>query len=137
MAASASLVLEVGDDRATSAWHNFGALGFFDDAEQSLWLLSGEKSVGSNSQDLGTDLGAVLRIVPRRGQGSAGYDPHPDNPFAGPGADPDASSGPNLYAWVLRSPWRGAIDHQGRIWIGDVGRHREEVNLEPSHHRRR
>ena len=126
---TAALVIEVGEPDARRAWHNLGSVGFFDDAERSMWILSGEKTVAENAQDLGNDLGAVLRIVPERGEGTAGYRPHPDNPFASPGASADRMSGPNLYAWGLRSPWRGAIDRAGRIWIADVGDDIEEINL--------
>jgi glucose/arabinose dehydrogenase len=125
---TAARVIEVGDPEATKGWHNLGALGFFPDAERSLWVMSGEKTLERNAQDLSNDLGAVLRIVPRRGAGESGYDPHPDNPFAGPGANA-ASSGPDLYAWGLRNPWRAAIDERGVLFIGDVGNDFEEINV--------
>jgi glucose/arabinose dehydrogenase len=123
---SASLVLELGDPAASRAWHNIGSLGFFDDEHDSMWLLVGEKSVDENAQDLSSDLGKVLRIIPRREQGMTGYEPHPDNPFAG---DPETTSGPNLYAWGLRSPWRGTVDRNGRVFIGEVGEKAEEINV--------
>jgi hypothetical protein len=127
VADSRALVLEVGEERATKAWHSVTGIGFFNDAEHSMWVLSGEKNVSANAQDLSNNLGKVLRIIPRRGEGSAGYDPHPDNPFAG---DPMTSSGPDIYAWGLRSPWRGSIDRRNRLFIGDVGGSLyEEVNV--------
>lgn len=126
IADSRSIVLQVGDSRTNSAWHNMNGIGFFDDAEHSMWVLIGEKTIKSNAQDLDVELGKVLRIIPRRGPGTSGYDPHPDNPFAG---DPETSSGPNLYAWGLRNPWHGALDRHGRLIIGEVGSKTEEVNL--------
>ncbi len=121
-------VIELGDPNATKAWHNVGAIGFFPDAERSMWILVGEKNNRANAQDPKTNLGAILRIVPSRAA-DGGYAPHPDNPFGGPGADPAHESSPDLYGWGLRSPWRGAIDARGRIWIGDVGEVFEEINL--------
>jgi hypothetical protein len=126
---TASVVLEAGDDDARRAWHNVGSIGFFDDAERSMWILMGEKDIANNARTAENNLGAVLRIIPRREAGSEGYDPHPDNPFATPGADPSTMSGPDVYAWGLRSPWRGSLDSRGRLVIGDVGAKHEEINL--------
>jgi len=126
IADSRALVMELGEPDTTSAWHNMNGIGFFDDDEHSMWVLAGEKTIRSNAQDLQTNLGKVLRIIPRRGEGSAGYDPHPDNPFAG---DPALSSGPDIYAWGLRNPWRGALDHRNRLFVAEVGNVNEEVNL--------
>jgi glucose/arabinose dehydrogenase len=123
---SRALVFEIHAEGVDSPWHNMTAIGFFDDAEHSMWVLAGEKQQDAKAQDTTTPLGKIMRIVPRRGEGTAGYDPHPDNPFAG---DPSTSSGPDLYAWGLRSPWRGAMDSSGRLFIGDVGSDIEEVNL--------
>jgi hypothetical protein len=132
IAETASPVIEIGDEAATKAWHNIGSIGFFDDEQHSMWLLAGEKFVSGNAQDLSVDLGKVLRIVPRRERELTGYEPHPNNPFAG---DPSSSSGPDIYAWGLRSPWRGTIDSDGCIFMGDVGERTEEVNvaLGPGH----
>jgi glucose/arabinose dehydrogenase len=123
---SRTLVMELGERGTRSAWHNMNGIGFFDDDEHSMWVLTGEKTIRTNAQDLTTNLGKVLRILPRRGEGSAGYDPHPDNPFAG---DPMSSSGPDIYAWGLRNPWRGALDRKGRLFVAEVGNKFEEVNL--------
>ena len=120
-------VLSFGDPRASKAWHNVGAIGFFDDPQHSLWILAGEKTVSENAQDTSNDLGGILRVIPNRDPSGSGYTPHPDNPFAG--GDPGNTSSPNLYAWGLRSPWRGSIDARNRIWVGDVGSDNEEINL--------
>lgn len=128
VADSAQTVITFGDGRANRAWHNVGALGFFPDSEHSMWVLVGDKRRSVNAQDTSNDLGGILRIIPSRAS-KAGYEPHPDNPFGGPGSDPELQSSPDLYAWGLRSPWRGAIDERGRIWVGDVGELVEEINL--------
>jgi hypothetical protein len=121
-------IMEFGDERSNRAWHNVGALGFFDDAEHSMWVLCGDKRVNENGQSTRVNLGGILRIIPSRAA-KGGYEPHPDNPFGGVGSDPELQSSPDLYAWGLRSPWRGVLDERGRIWIGDVGENYEEVDL--------
>lgn len=121
--ASASEVISFGDASAPKPWHNVGSIGFFPDAERSMWILVGEKALPERAQDLSTQLGSVLRIVPSREPAYGGYSPHPDNPFGAVGSSPE------IYAWGLRSPWRGAVDDAGRLWIGDVGDAYEEINL--------
>jgi glucose/arabinose dehydrogenase len=127
--ASAQHVISFGDDHATKPWHNVGSIGFFPDAEHSMWILVGEKALPERAQDLTTQLGSVLRIIPSREPLSAGYVSHPDNPYGGAGSDPALTSSPEIYAWGFRSPWRGATDARGRLWVGDVGDAYEEVNL--------
>jgi glucose/arabinose dehydrogenase len=126
--ASGVRVIKFGDAAATKGWHNIGTIGFFPDSEHSMWILSGEKKNPKNAQDPSTNLGGILRIIPNRDD-AGGYEPHPDNPFGGPGSDPDRESSPDLYAWGFRSPWRGSIDERGRVWVGDVGNAIEEINI--------
>ena len=53
--------------------------------------------------------------------GPGGYTPAPDNPFP---------QNPDVYAYGLRAPFRGAQDHLGRLIISDVGAvDWEELNL--------
>lgn len=125
---SAVRVIQFGDPAAKKGWHNVGTIGFFPDAEHSLWILTGEKKNPANAQDPSKNLGGVLRIIPNR-DAAGGYEPHPDNPFGGPGSDPELQSSPDLYAWGFRSPWRGSIDANGRLWVGEVGNAIEEINL--------
>ncbi len=118
--ASAVELFRAGQPNAKAAWHNIGAIGF--DAAGRLWAFFGDKTESSNGQDLGNELGALLRF-------SVGADgalrPAPDNPFIG-----DPSGSDFVYAYGMRSPWMGFIDAQGRYWIGDVGAAAfEEVNL--------
>ncbi|HET6583053.1 MAG TPA: PQQ-dependent sugar dehydrogenase, partial [Nannocystaceae bacterium] len=110
---SAVEIMRVGEPLADRPWHNVGAIGFDDTG--AMWALFGDKRVAANGQDLDDDLGALVRIVPSHGP-EGGHEPAPDNPFlATDGVDPD------VYAYGLRSPWRGALDAAGRLWIGDVG----------------
>jgi glucose/arabinose dehydrogenase len=128
VARSAARVIEFGDREAKKGWHNVGTIGFFPDPEHSLWILTGEKKNPENAQDPSTNLGGILRIIPNR-DAAGGYEPHPENPFGGPGSDPTRESSPDLYAWGFRSPWRGAVDNSGRVWVGEVGNAIEEINL--------
>lgn len=83
--------------------------------------LVGEKG---NGQDLGTLLGKILRIDPRK-TGSAPYRVPSDNPFTStPGARAE------IWAFGLRNPWRFSFDRlTGGLSIGDVGRNTvEEIN---------
>jgi hypothetical protein len=118
---TASTVVRVGSDQAPDAWHNVGSIGF--DPNGAMWALFGDKNLSASAQDLTTNLGSVLRIVPNRIE--PGYLPAPGNPFVG-------MTGRNeeIAAYGIRSPWRGALDHAGRLWIGDVGDSAfEEVNV--------
>lgn len=121
IASTATTVIRVGIDDATRAWHNIGSIGF--DRDGYLWALFGDKNEPLTAQDVSTNLGAVIRIAPDRD--GAGYTPAPTNPFVGL-----AGRSPDLAALGLRSPWRGALDAAGRLWIGDVGDSAfEEVNV--------
>jgi hypothetical protein len=111
------------EPNADRPWHNIGGIGFDDTG--ALWALLGDKRVASNGQNAGNDMSALVRLIPDRTPGGSGHVPAPDNPFLG---DPERS--PNVYAWGLRSPWRGVYDSKGRWWIGDVGTDVfEEINL--------
>lgn len=119
---SAVEIMVAGDPAADRPWHNIGSIGF--DETGAMWALFGDKRVTANGQDVGNDLSAVVRIIPSRGP-QGGHEAAPDNPFVDvEGADPD------VFAYGLRSPWRGALDSAGRLWIGDVGANGvEEIDL--------
>jgi glucose/arabinose dehydrogenase len=116
-------ILVASEPGADRPWHNIGTIGF--DRTGALWALLGDKRVVANGQDASNDLSALVRVIPNRTPGGSGHTPAPDNPFLD---DPQRSA--NVYAWGLRSPWRGVYDHEGRWWIGDVGSDVfEEINL--------
>jgi glucose/arabinose dehydrogenase len=69
-----------------------------------------------NAQNLGTWLGKILRINPRR-SGSAPYTVPADNPFVG-----RRGARAEIWMYGLRNPWRFTFDRAtGDMWIGDVG----------------
>lgn len=116
-------VIEVGHPEAANPWHNVGSIGF--DPQGNLWAVFGDKTVPDSAQDLASNLGSIIRIVPDRSPGGSGYVAAEDNPFYG---DPDRSW--DIWAYGLRSPWKALRDDKGRFWIGDVGSDDfEEVNV--------
>lgn len=116
-------VMRVGHPSASQPWHNIGSMGF--DPQGNLWALFGDKTVPESSQDLASNLGAIVRIVPDRSPQGSGYEPAVDNPFFG-----DSERSWDIWAIGLRSPWKGVLDDEGRYWVGDVGSKQfEEVNL--------
>lgn len=95
--------------------HNGGHIAFGPDG-MLYWGLGDGGSGGDpdgNGQDLGTVLGAMLRLDVAGG--TAGIPS--DNPFVDtPGARPE------IYAYGLRNPWRWSFDPvNGDLWLGDVG----------------
>lgn len=123
IAATRSEVIVLRWEDSERPWHNVGALSF--DANGTLWAPFGEKTGPDNSQDLTNALGALVRIIPNRDPDGSGYEPAPDNPFVD-----ESDKSPEIYAYGLRSPWRGALDHRGRYWVGDVGSdYFEEINV--------
>ncbi len=104
-------------------YHSIGSMGF--DAQGAMWILHGELYTSAQAQNLNTNLGKLLRIIPSRAPGQGGYTPAPDNPFAA-----DAKPRSAIYAWGLRSPWRGVLTARGHWVIGDVqDQMNEEVNV--------
>ena len=101
--------------------HNGGQLAFGPD--RMLYIGFGDGGGGGdrhgrigNGQDLGTWLGKILRIDPRR-SGRRPYTVPADNPFVG-----RSGARPEIYAYGLRNPWRFSFDRRtGDLAIGDVG----------------
>lgn len=116
-------IMIVGHASASNPWHNVGSIGF--DPQGYLWALFGDKTVKSSAQNRASNLGSLVRIIPDRTPDGSGYEPAPDNPYYG---DPDFSW--DIFAYGLRSPWRGLLDRQGRYWVADVGANSaEEINV--------
>ncbi len=78
-----------------------------------------------NAQNLGTWLGKILRIDPRR-DGSRPFRVPAGNPFVG-----RSGARPEIYAYGLRNPWRFSFDRStGDLTVGDVGQDaREEISF--------
>jgi glucose/arabinose dehydrogenase len=121
--ASARRVLRMPDSESN---HNGGQLVFGPD--RLLYIGTGDGGGGDdqhgargNAQDLGSLLGKILRIDPRR-HGRRAYAVPRSNPFRGrPGARGE------IYAYGLRNPWRFSFDRKtGALSIGDVGQNAVE-----------
>ena len=101
--------------------HNGGQLAFGPDGLLYIGLGDGgggndEHGTRGNAQDLGTILGKILRIDPRRSGGRA-YRSPTSNPFVSRRGARD-----EIYAYGLRNPWRFSFDREtGDLAIGDVG----------------
>jgi hypothetical protein len=108
--------------------HNLGQLAFGPDG--MLYVGSGDGGSGGdpngNGQDLGTLLGAILRIDV---DSASPYAIPDDNPFLS-----EAGAQDEIWAYGLRNPWRFSFDRRnGNLFIGDVGQgEREEINFEPA-----
>jgi len=125
---SARLVLRMEDHESN---HNGGLLKFGPDG--LLYIGTGDGGGGDdqhgsrgNAQDLGSLLGKLLRIDPRRGTTGAAYGIPRSNPFVGR----DGARG-EVYSYGLRNPWRYSFDRStGDLSIADVGQDNvEEVDF--------
>ncbi|MFP5362244.1 MAG: PQQ-dependent sugar dehydrogenase [Thermoleophilia bacterium] len=123
---SARLVLVY---RQPEANHNGGLVTFGPD--RLLYIGTGDGGGANdqhgdrgNAQDLGSLLGKILRIDPRR-SGGRRYRVPSSNPFV----DRDGARG-EIYSYGLRNPWRFSFDRStGALSIADVGQGEiEEVN---------
>lgn len=97
----------------------------------------GNGYTAADAQKLSWLRGKILRIDPR--SVPTGYAIPADNPFGG-GTQCDnlaratlearTSPCPEVFAYGFRNPWRISFDREtGRLWVGDVGTQKEEVNL--------
>ena len=126
-ASSARLVLRYDDEEAN---HNGGLLAFGPD--KLMYIGTGDGGGGDdqhgargNAQDLGSLLGKLLRIDPRK-SGSKRYRVPPSNPFVG-----RSGARAEIYSYGLRNPWRFAFDRRtGDLAIADVGQNEvEEIDF--------
>ena len=117
-AGSIRSVLVMDDPEAN---HNGGQLNFGPDG--LLYIGTGDGGGGGdqhgaigNAQNLGSLLGKILRINPRRA-GSKAYSVPASNPFVG-----RAGARREIFSYGLRNPWRFSFDRvAGDLIIGDVG----------------
>ena len=122
---SEEVVLEVGQPFRN---HNGGMITFGPDGMLYVGLGDGG-SAGDpqrNGQNLGTLLGAVLRIDTEQAEENAPYGIPADNPFV----EMTGARG-EIWAYGLRNPWRFSFDMEtGDLWVGDVGQNAlEEVDI--------
>lgn len=127
--ADRQVIFETSKPGAQAAWHRMGSMGW--ESDDILWLLVGDHDdtlPNETAQDVSNPLGSLIRIIPNRKPGGSGHEIPPGN--FGERADAPENVHPAIYAYGLRSPWRGTRDSSGRYWVGDVGLgSAEEVNL--------
>ena len=114
---SGTLVIQL-DELTNGSNHNGGAIAFGPDGQ--LYIATGDNSLESVPQNLGSRQGKILRIDPTTGLASS------DNPFV----DLQGAA-PEVWALGLRNPFKIAFSpDDGRLFINDVGQNsREEINL--------
>jgi len=106
--------------------HKAGWIGFTAADPGRLYIATGDGGSGNdpfnNAQNLNSDLGKMLRVVPLAG---GGYSVPADNPFVG------IAGNDEIWAYGLRNPFRNSFDRlNGDLWIGDVGQGaREEIDF--------
>ena len=109
--------------------HNGGLLLFGPDKRLYAGLGDGggggdRHGTRGNGQNLGTVLGKIIRINPRRHGARAYTVPH-SNPFVG-----RSGARPEIWAYGLRNPWRFSFAPSGNLIIGDVGQGEvEEIDV--------
>jgi glucose/arabinose dehydrogenase len=127
LASSARLVLQYDGVEPN---HNGGLVTFGPD--RLLYIGTGDgggandqHGARGNAQNLGSLLGKILRIDPRR-SGSGRYTVPPSNPFVG-----QSGAAAEIYSYGLRNPWRFSFDRAtGDLAIADVGQgETEEVDF--------
>ncbi|MGY1457210.1 MULTISPECIES: PQQ-dependent sugar dehydrogenase [unclassified Luteimonas] len=120
--------------------HNGGDIHFGPDG-MLYWAIgagTGEPADHVHASKTDNLLGKILRIDVRDGAAGAGnacgekgrapYAVPADNPFAGQRGECG-----EILVHGLRNPWRFGIDaSNGNLWIGDVGKDREEISLVPA-----
>jgi len=108
--------------------HNGGMIAFGPDGYLYIGFGDGGSGgdPGNRAQNLGEQLGKMLRIDVSGGSGQPPYTVPADNPCVG-----QAGAQPEIWSMGLRNPWRWSFDRDtGDLYIADVGQNvREEVNF--------
>lgn len=116
--------------------HNGGDIRFGPDGLLYWSIGAGTGEPRDHPHATATDnlLGKILRIDVRDGArgaknrcgetGRAAYAIPDGNPFAG-----QRGQCGEIWLHGLRNPWRFSVDADGAVWIGDVGKDREEVSV--------
>src|SRR5690606_32380599 len=103
LASTEAEILTIDEPLVEHPWHRFGSMGFEEDGE-TLWVLHGDMVVDGLAQDRHHQAGSLLRIMPDRTEDGSGYEPADGNAFSEDEGDPA------VFAYGLRSPWRGTRD---------------------------
>lgn len=107
--------------------HKAGWIGFRSTDPGQLYIATGDggdgNDPGNRAQNLGDNLGKILRITP---QADGSYTVPASNPFVGTAGNDE------IWAYGLRNPYRASFDRlNGDFWIADVGQNaREEIDFE-------
>lgn len=98
--------------------HNGGHLTFGPDGYLYTAFGDGgpQKDPNGHSQNLGSFLGAMLRIDVDSQTDAKPYGIPADNPFLG-----QKNVLPEIWAYGFREPWQFSFDDNGDLWLGDVG----------------
>ena len=116
--------------------HNGGHIAFGPDGMLYWSVGAGTGEPRDHAHAAATDnlLGKILRIDVRDGaagaknacglKGRAAYAIPADNPVAGRRGECG-----EIWLHGLRNPWRFSVDTDGAVWVGDVGKDREEVSV--------
>src|SRR5690606_3010185 len=116
--------------------HNGGDIRFGPDGMLYWSIGAGTGEPQDHAHAAATDnlLGKILRIDVRDGakgaknacgeKGRAAYAIPEGNPFAG-----QRGRCGEIWLYGLRNPWRFSVDADGAVWVGDVGKNREEVTV--------
>ena len=116
--------------------HNGGHIAFGPDGMLYWSVRAGTGEPRDHAHAAATDnlLGKILRIDVRDGatgaknacgsKGPAAYAIPSGNPVAGRRGECG-----EIWLHGLRNPWRFSVDGDGAVWIGDVGKDREEVSV--------
>ncbi len=123
------VIFETVIPKPRDVWHRIGSIGFEDD--DIMWFLLGDHFIDEEAQDPEIPFGSLQRIIPSREENSGGHTYPDGNMEEGMGgAGGLVTPHPGVFAYGLRSPWRGTRDRLGRYIIAEVGLvSYEEINL--------